>query len=74
MGLLNHNFNLYPNWKQILRKSWSLKFIILAAVLTACEAILPIYWDAFPREVFAALTFITIMAASVARLVAQKDI
>jgi hypothetical protein len=65
---------LYENWKQILRKSWSLKFIILAAVLTACEAILPMYWDSFPRETFAAITFVTIIAASIARLVAQKDI
>jgi hypothetical protein len=65
---------LYHNWSQILRKSWSLKFIILAAILTACEAILPMYWDEFSRETFAALTFITIIAAFVARLVAQKDI
>ena len=65
---------LYHNWSQILRKSWSLKFIILAAILTACEAILPMYWDEFSRETFAVLTFITIIAAFVARLVAQKDI
>lgn len=65
---------LYDNWREILRKSWSLKFIILAAILTACEAILPLYWDQFPRDTFAALTFVTIIAASIARLVAQKDI
>ena len=65
---------LYDNWKQILRKSWSLKFVVLAAILTACEAVLPLYWDQFPRDVFAALTFVTIIAAFIARLVAQKDI
>ena len=65
---------LYENWRQILRKSWSLKFIFLAAILTACEAVLPLYWDQFPRDTFAALTFCTIIAASIARLVAQKDI
>lgn len=65
---------LYDNWKQILRKSWSLKFVVLAAILTACEAVLPLYWDQFPRDVFASLTFVTIIAAFIARLVAQKDI
>jgi hypothetical protein len=65
---------LYDNWKEILRKSWSLKFIFLAAILTGCEAVLPLYWDSFPRDVFASLTFCTILAASIARLVAQKDI
>jgi hypothetical protein len=65
---------LYDNWRTILRKSWSLKFIVIAALLTACEAILPLYMDEFPRDQFAIITFGVIIAAFFARLVAQHDI
>lgn len=65
---------LYSNWRHIVRKSWSLKFIFLAAIFTACEAILPLYVDQFQRDTFAVLTFIAIIGAFVSRLIAQQDI
>jgi hypothetical protein len=64
----------YDNWKEILRRSWSLRFIILAGILSGLEVILPFFSDAFPRNVFALLCFLAVSAAFVARLVAQKGI
>ena len=65
---------LYPNWKEIARRSWSLRFIILAGILSGLEVVLPFFSDAFPRNVFAALSFLAVSAAFVARLVAQKGL
>jgi hypothetical protein len=65
---------LYDNWRQILRKSWSLKFIFLAVVLNAVSVILPSYWDSFPRDTFNAIFFVVLVAAGTARVVAQQDI
>ena len=65
---------LYDNWRQILRKSWSLRFIILAGILSGCEVALPLIGDRFEQGTFAALSFAFVCAAFIARLVAQKDI
>lgn len=65
---------LYPNWKEIARRSWSIRFIILAGVLSGIEVILPFFSDEIPRNLFAALSFLAVSAAFVARLVAQKGI
>lgn len=65
---------LYENWKEILRRSWSLRFIILAGVLSGIEVILPFFSEDIPRNIFAVLSFIFVSAAFIARLVAQKGI
>ena len=65
---------LYNNWKEILRRSWSVRFIILAGVLSGIEVVLPFFSDAIPRNLFALLSFFAVSAAFVARLVAQRGI
>jgi hypothetical protein len=65
---------LYNNWKEIVRKAWSIKFIILAGVLSASEVILPLFFDYFDRGTFAILSFVAVSGAFISRLIAQKDI
>ena len=65
---------LYSNWKTILRKAWSVRLMLLAGLLSGCEVIVPLYADALPQNTFAALSGITVCAALVARLVAQRDV
>lgn len=65
---------LYDNWREIMRRSWSLRFIILAGLLSGCEIVLPLFADQIPRNLFAVLSFAAVTAAFVARLVAQKGI
>lgn len=65
---------LYDNWKDIVRKAWSIRLMILAAILSATEVILPLFADVIARGTFAALSGVTVAAAFVARLVAQQDI
>ena len=65
---------LYSNWKDIVKKAWSIKFIILAGLLSALEVILPLFFDYFDRGTFAILSFIAVSGAFISRIVAQKDI
>jgi len=65
---------LASDWKLIAKKAWSFRLGILAALLSGAEIILPLFVDAFPRHIFAILSFITVMSAVFARLVAQKGL
>ncbi len=62
---------LKPNWKDIARKAWSFRLGVLAGVFSGAEVILPLFADSFPSNIFALLSFVTVMCAVVARLVAQ---
>lgn len=59
------------NWKNVLKKAWSIRLGALAAVLSGAEVIIPLFADAMPRGVFAVLSFVSVVAAMIARLVAQ---
>ena len=63
---------LNPDWRHIARRAWSFRLSALAGVLSACEAILPLFAFDLPRGVFAGLSLITITGAMIARLIAQK--
>ena len=65
---------LYDNWKDIVKRAWSIRFIILAGMLSGCEVVLPFFSDSIPDKLFAVLSFVFVAAAFVARLVAQKDV
>ena len=65
---------LDPDWKRIARKAWSVRLGVLAAILTGCEVILPLYSDQFQRGDFALISFVVVCAALIARLVAQKNL
>ena len=65
---------LAANWKTILRRAWSVRLMLLAALLSGAEFALPYLGDKVPPGVFAALGFAVTAAALVARLVAQKGL
>lgn len=65
---------LYPNWKELIRRAWSIRLLVLAGILSGLEVILPFFSEDIPRNLFAVLSFIAVAAAFVARLVAQKGI
>lgn len=65
---------LYANWREILRKAWSIRLMLLAAVLSGVEVAVPLFAHALPHGLFAALSAVSVAAAFVARLVAQKDV
>jgi hypothetical protein len=65
---------LLPNWRDILRRAWSLRLMAFAGLLSGAEVALPFLNDLMPRGVFALLSAVTVCGAFIARLVAQKDI
>lgn len=65
---------LIDNWRDVLRKAWSMRLMFLAAILSGVEVVLPFISEALPRGLFAVLSFLTVAGAFVARLVAQKGL
>lgn len=63
-----------PDWREVLRKAWSLRLMLLAAVLSALEVALPFFQPDLPRGLFALLSSTTAGGALVARLVAQRNL
>lgn len=65
---------LYDNWKEIIRKAWSIRFIVMAGILSGCEVILPLFHEDIPKNLFASLSLFFVTAAFIARIVAQRDV
>jgi hypothetical protein len=63
--------NLVPEWRWLVRKTWSIRLVILSAVLSGIEIILPLFVDTMPRNLFAGLSMFSALAAGIARVVAQ---
>ena len=66
---------LLPDWRDILRRAWSLRLILLAGLLTGCEAVLSAMgteWLPVPRWASSLIVLVVIAAAFVTRLLAQQ--
>lgn len=61
------------NWREVLRHAWSIRLILLAALLSGLEAVLP-FLGWIPHGPLAILSFFVISGAFIARLVAQSTI
>jgi hypothetical protein len=64
---------LLPNWKFILVWTHSVKGIVLGAMFSMLEVVLPLFGNAIPRGLFAALSAVAAAGAFVCRIVAQRD-
>ncbi len=68
---------LLPDWKEVVRKAWSVKFMVLAALLSGAEVVLQLIEPAMsadmPKGLFASLAGLVTAAALVARVLAQNE-
>lgn len=64
------------NWKEVLKRAWSIRLMVIAAVLTGAEAALPLLdgYVSVPQGVFALAVLIVTVAAFIARLIAQDNL
>jgi urea transporter len=62
------------NWREVLRKAWSVRLMLLSAVLSGLEVVLPLFVGSMPRGIFAALSLSVVIAATIARFMAQKGL
>lgn len=67
---------LIDGWRAVLRKAWSIRLMLLAGLLSGLEVVLPLLDGILPIPpgIFAALSFVTVAAAFIARVIAQKDL
>jgi hypothetical protein len=66
---------LKSNWRQIVKRAWSVRLIAGAAVLQGGEVILPPFFGRVPdrqRVMFAIVMLLVIAGAFVSRIVVQK--
>lgn len=62
------------DWRTVLGKAWSVRFIILAGILTGLEVALPFLEFAVPPGLFALMSGAATAAALIARFTAQRGI
>ena len=68
---------LITDWKDVLKKAWSVKFMLMAALLSGCEVavqfIEPTIAEMMPKGMFASLAGFVTAGALVARVLAQNE-
>lgn len=65
---------LLPKWREVLRRAWSVRLIVIAALLSGFEVALPFLPLSIPDGIFAAMAVFVAAAAFAARLLAQKGL
>lgn len=65
---------LHENWREILKKAWSIRFGILATIFALMQVVVPIYVDDLPKHLFAVLTGVATVGVIVSRLVWQQEV
>lgn len=67
---------LVANWRDVLRRAWSIRLMLIAALLSGLEVALPLFGDMLPipTGALAALSFIITAGAFAARLIAQQGL
>lgn len=68
-------WRLVRDWKWVLAKSWSSRFMFAAAFLSGLEAIMPGLMDnpIFTHDGMVVIMFLLTASALIARMVAQKE-
>lgn len=68
---------LLADWKDVLKKAWSVKFMVLAALLSGGEVVMQILEPnvaaSMPKGLFAAAAGLLTAGALVARVLAQNE-
>lgn len=67
--------SIIENWWLVLKHAWSVRLLIIAALLSGGAVALPILEPIVPRAwlvIYAMIVFMVIVAAMVARFVAQR--
>lgn len=65
---------LIVGWRRVLSRAWSVRLMLLAAVLSAAEVALPFMGDIIEPGSLAILSALSTSGAFFARILAQKDI
>lgn len=61
------------NWRRFLRKAWSVRLMLVASILSGCNAVLPYASDFMSRGTFAGVSFLIVTGALLSQFIVQKD-
>lgn len=66
---------LASDWKRILKKAWSIRFLLAAGLFSGLEVAMPLLHAVLPvpAGIFAVLSGMAVAGAFIFRLIAQKD-
>lgn len=66
---------LHDDWRHIVLHAWSVRFIVITAILSGIEVFLPLIqpYVSINPILLAAATGVTTCAAFVSRIIAQKE-
>lgn len=67
-------FYLIDDWKRVIKRAWSVRLAILAALFSAGEVALPFFVADMPRGIAAGLSVICCVGGLWARIVAQPEL
>lgn len=62
------------DWRRVLRRAWSVRLMVLAAILSGGECVLPVVGQALPAGQLALLSAAATAAAFVARFLVQRGL
>lgn len=65
---------LVDNWRDIVRRAWSVRLIGLSLVMMAAQAALPYLGDVIPPRIMATATFLVTIGAGLSRIMTQKNL
>lgn len=60
-------------WRPYFKRAWTMRYVIVAAVLGGAEVVIPLFSDLIPRGPFAALSFVSVVGAAIARYAADEE-
>lgn len=63
---------LHADWKNILKRAWSIRWMVASVFFSAAEQAIPSFSDELPRGIFAALAGIAAGGGIIARVMDQK--
>jgi len=67
-------YTFRDDWHIVLKKAWSIRFIIMSIVFQSTDLLLPIYSDKFTRGIFSSLSIISAALSFYSKFVVQEDV
>lgn len=72
----NKKITIIKNWRAVLIRAFSVRFLLLASIFSGLEAALP-FIDEFvsiPRGLFAIMTFVSVAGGLITRFIVQEHL
>lgn len=62
------------DWKVVLTKAWSMRFIMLSGVLSGVPTLVALFQGSIPNGPFITLSFIAVVCAGISRVIDQENL